>query len=444
MSEVTSDLFPGWAPPPAPPWISRLKKAERHVMYGRYCRHYRTVKQLREDGLPHLEPIVVSLGGTPAELRKTLGKATWRKFHHASLSANTAMAMIFQWLKISAETTLRDSEHRNILEQILESRPVHLRRVLRALRQLGNATGALYAARNAESSRRSFEAVHQLYLDTVGMGVTINPAWSVRRLQREHDAAVMKVNVSAADPRPWAPPLVVEIDGITFTRLISDRDFEMESAMMRNCVRGHGYSSRSKIREIMIFRGTGAERLTVELDIQQITFQRKRDGKHTPGLKQIEGFAGQKASKEAVSAALNGLCPAVRKYWYDFSNRERDIIQAAKDRGVQLWLQDLRTRGGPSSFRVACMRGPGPREWARPADPYDSVAEVVHFNCLAGGAIWAEFGDTQFLAGTVEHFWSSDVGAERGDRYNRYLVQAADGGVTWRHYDEIIRAYQRG
>ena len=108
---------------------------------------------------------------------------------------------------------------------------------------------------------RSMREAVVLVRDTIRMGGEANPAWSLRRLREEHDRLSRETARRRADPTPFAEPWRCEIDGFTFTRLVSAADFAEEGAVMRHCIAG--YASAAKAGCEIAFRIEGPERASV-------------------------------------------------------------------------------------------------------------------------------------------------------------------------------------
>jgi len=129
------------------------------------------------------------------------------------------------------------------------------------------------------------------------MGTTPNPNWSVRRLQKEHDAQALKKALELNSQEPWAPSYTFEHAGYRFERLISDMDIASEGIGQRHCIASYRDTARS--HEVIIFKVTGKERATLAFNVNGY-FELKGWANSRPSA-ELERF-----SKLAETEFLNG------------------------------------------------------------------------------------------------------------------------------------------
>lgn len=250
--QIASSLFPDWTEPAQPDWIKGVSGGERYALLNRWSYMVGPIRQAEMDGLPQLGPIIAVMGQRPEKIRAKLGRAVWRKIHHASLATNGARSVL--WWRWQDRLDWAD---------LVEIRSCHLRKINRACRRPSWRDGAWYAGRMASASAGEWRRVIEMYEHSQLMGVRVNPRWSLARLQKEHDAAARRAAVACYSPTRWAAPYRFEADGFQFERLISDRDLGMEGYAMRHCVAG--FARQAKSGKLLIFRIMGAQRATVSL-----------------------------------------------------------------------------------------------------------------------------------------------------------------------------------
>ncbi|WP_226560779.1 PcfJ domain-containing protein [Salipiger thiooxidans] len=243
-------LYPEWKAPVLPDWVNKAPKGIRQIMASRFSHHRAKVTLCEQDGIAQIAPIVASTEKSPAELRKELGKAVWKKIHHASPTTNARRAYL--WMYDLGMTPF---------SEIVEYRPCHLYHMvgLKTRFQTSPLMDChVYSAKFAPP--RLFRGISDMYQDAERMGVTVNPAWSITRLKREHDAAALRDAISKTSDDRWAEPSRYEVDDLLFVRLVSDRDLSVEGLMQRHCVAS--YSGAAKTGKLFVFGVSGDERAT--------------------------------------------------------------------------------------------------------------------------------------------------------------------------------------
>lgn len=286
-------LYPDWTPPKYPTWLENMARGQvRSAFTNRWHYNARKVQQADADGLEHLVPIIIAAEREPAELRREMGGAVWKKIHHATQATNGKRAEI--WLQSLGEVSW---------SEIVQIRPLNLPDVRRCVYQNEAWPVIRYAGERA--GRGEFYQVKMLYRDTIRMGVPVNPEWSLKRLKKEHDAAGLKAALEKTDPTPWAEAWVKSFDGYRFERLISDKDMAYEGICQRHCVAS--YRSSAKRGSVVVFRVTGRDRATFAFGTRLID--------QRPQWQELKTFANGSASKElrrASSSALSAFVSDLR------------------------------------------------------------------------------------------------------------------------------------
>ena len=271
-------LYPDWKVPALPKWAMQAPKPLRGLIVSRASLHRNKILQCEADGIEQVAPIVAIAEQNPSELRRTFGKAVWRAIHHSSSATNANRAYLFA-LGLGREP----------MSAIVQYRPCHLKQLVKS-----TITRSGLHLRDAPRFAGQFAAPGQfwdivrLYEDTVRMGVAVNPSWSLNRLKREHDVAAMEAAAGNHSAEPWAAPYQKEVNGLLFTRLISDRDFAAEGILQRHCVAS--YRRDAATGRIIVFSISGDARATYAFT---------RTG-HDVDLK---GFANSKVPSEVAAAA---------------------------------------------------------------------------------------------------------------------------------------------
>ncbi|MFC4731779.1 PcfJ domain-containing protein [Salipiger abyssi] len=266
-------LYPEWTAPVMPAWVTKAPKGIKNIVASRFSHHRGKVEMCERDGLPQIAPIVAVAERTPTELRKELGKAVWKQIHHASVSTNSRRAYI--WIHDLGRTPFAE---------IIQYRPCHLQRLVNAKPPF--LEHQVYAAKFAPVGL--FSEIASMHRDTQRMGITVNPAWSLSRLKREHDAAALKGALAKSSPKEWAAPARYELSGLLFTRLVSDRDLSAEGLMQRHCVAS--YAREAKKGDLQVYSISGEERATLAF---------WRDGR----ICDLKGFANSQPSARMKRAA---------------------------------------------------------------------------------------------------------------------------------------------
>lgn len=274
MTDLSKTLFPDWAPPKYPKWLQRMRGDEQYAMTSRFSLMTDAVSQAQNDSLKQLVPIITVSEKWPSALRKEMGKAVWKAYHHATEATNVKRARI--WMYFNGAVSW---------EEIAQIKPVHLGCAVMDMRR-AEWSIILYAGSKAD--RDQYSGIFMLWRDTVRMGLDPNPAWSVKRLKREHDALALEAAMRQHSGQIWAKPFVFEHKGYRFERLISDLDMAQEGLSQRHCVAS--YTGDAKRGDYVVLRITGKERAT-------FGFGRNY-------YDELKGFANSEVSKDCRAASI--------------------------------------------------------------------------------------------------------------------------------------------
>ncbi|MEL6573138.1 MAG: hypothetical protein AAFQ64_15860 [Pseudomonadota bacterium] len=253
-------------------WIKRLPADGKAWFLRHGERLQEAVASAQEDATDQLVPIMLAEGSAVPALRAALGRATWRKFHHASEATNLLRALV--WMRFQGEVTW---------SEIAALPPEHLR----SCRNAFDWPTGRYAAHHAPAGQ--FHKFAMLYRDVVKLGVAPKAHWTPTRLRRERDRLFRKAKIAEANPELWASKTQYCVDGFTFTLLCSDRALVAEGISMRHCVASYIDAARADLSRVFVC--TGPERATLRID---------RDG----GF-ELRGFANAEVSQPCARAAAH-------------------------------------------------------------------------------------------------------------------------------------------
>ena len=214
--------------------------------------------QCKQDGIENVIPAVVKFGMTPQELKKELGKLTWKKICKNSYTKNRIIFHSTKNLKnvcfedfVEVPFTLAKSSytywHKDIWKYMKNS----------GLPMKAFVKGKMYgypdiAISSNKEQQQEAKKIVDIYMDTFRMSQRLNqpfnPEWSVRRMHEEHErlmqmqrdmlrkqeAASNSVRFDEFQKLP-----VVEHNGVVATPLLTRAEVIAEGEMMRHCVGGY-------------------------------------------------------------------------------------------------------------------------------------------------------------------------------------------------------------
>lgn len=255
------------------------------------------VARAEADGIHQVAPILVAFRGGPAEVKRRIGRGLWRRVHHASLAENVARGAL------KLRTTLDFTAIMAI--------PPALLNVAQKLHDDYGPSACAFAVSRAKRPQVATE-VAVLVRDFRLLGGDLNPVWSLRRLNEEHDRLVRTRAVLRADPTPFAEPWSHKADGYVFTRLVSHADFEEEAMRQKHCIAT--YANRAKAGVEVAFRIEGRERATVSFNLKT---------RHV----ELRGARNRKVSER--------LQQAVPPMFAAFLNEVKTLVTASERKGAK-------------------------------------------------------------------------------------------------------------
>ena len=255
---------------PALDWLNTLAGNPRTFFDQRLLRMQGDVATALGDGLPQLVPLILSLQDDVPRLRQRLGRAVWRRVHHASIETNFMRSLV--WLRFEGVAGW---------DQIVNLPEHHLRSCRNAI----DWPTGLYAAHAAAPGK--FSQIAMLYRDTVKMGGAPKLTWSLQRLKREHDRLSVRSAIAGASQERWASPFLFSCGDYEFVRLTSDRDFVREGKLQRHCIAT--FRADARAGKCVVMQCSGPERATFLFG--------------TDSDYELSGFANTPVSEACLAAA---------------------------------------------------------------------------------------------------------------------------------------------
>lgn len=241
------------------------------------------VNEAERDGLNHLIPAIVAFGKSPSEVRKETGPATWRRIAHNSRTRNRKI------LQIAARPHQLENLAANFITLLDFPSGV--------LPGVHDPSSLDYAIAARVCERKTFmglEAAYHTVVDARRMiGDAFNPRWSMARIRREHDRATAERIKTKYSDKPFTDAWSMEVDGFTFTLLITPLDIGLEGASQHHCV--GSYASEAQRGKYRVFKIEGAERATLGL---------WRRGPFDWAVDQVYGPCNQVVSDKCRAAAF--------------------------------------------------------------------------------------------------------------------------------------------
>lgn len=278
----------GWMPREAWPFLHqdgyRWKYLHRNtVEAARHAKPY--VLETINDGLLHLVPAVISFGAPPGEIKKAVGKATWKKIAANSKTRNHKISqMHFRSGESAAAAWAAGVQMRSFCLHRSGAQLVY-----------GSLDQDIHASRIAGACRAiEFDSALQLIRDASRMGV-YNPEWSLRRLTREHDRAAEIRAHEGYPSKPFCADQTATVDGFTFTRVTSQSKVAAEGGKMRHCVAAYARDCQRGV--YAVYAVDGPERATLGVRLNGT-------GR---GFDQIYGACNKRVSDRCRAAAMDFL-----------------------------------------------------------------------------------------------------------------------------------------
>ena len=209
--------------------------------------HNHLVQQAFKDNTLNLLPLMLHMKKDTQQLKEHFGKGLWKKLAKTSKTRMKYLAPLIKvdprWVEV--RTGVLERRHSPYTEE------------------------NLIAAKVAPTVKL-YDAASHIIIDSCrmarGLGYDVNPSWSYKRWEEEHDELVKRVNMSRFSPKPFCDVEVYEKDGYTFTLLNSPALIGMEGTIMGHCV--GGYAAQAQAGKYAVFKVEGSgdgERATLGL-----------------------------------------------------------------------------------------------------------------------------------------------------------------------------------
>jgi len=209
------------------------------------------IDQAVKDRTINLIPLMLEFQEDPQQLRKRFGKGLWKQLAHTSKTR----------MKILAPLMRETPEVISLRTGILP--------ILSAY-YLPYATGDIpIIAAKVAPRIKDFEYTLGIIRDTMRMAdrarVEVNPNWSWRRWNEEHDRLSWDVARKGYSSTKFAEDCVFTHRGYTFTLLTSQADIAAEGVQMKHCVASYAHTASQG--KYAVFKIDGKERATLGLTV---------------------------------------------------------------------------------------------------------------------------------------------------------------------------------
>lgn len=211
------------------------------------------IKEAEADGLYHLIPAIVVFQASPSAIRREIGKGAWKRIAANSRSRNMRIMQTVE--KVS---DVDGGNWKPNFVKLLEVRSG----VLGGLLWLDD--NAMDAARLApRSTAMSLLETTHIIRDARRMIGDINPAWSLARIKREHDAAMHEKRRQHFSPEAFDAPWSHSDSGFRAELLVSPLAIVTEGDTQHHCV--GSYAREAQTGSYAVLKVEGAERFTIGL-----------------------------------------------------------------------------------------------------------------------------------------------------------------------------------
>lgn len=196
------------------------------------------LKEVYNDKLFNLLPVVAYTGKSPAELRKEYG-SKWKVIANNSLNKNRVLAKVFP-KEMYGDFCDKPTTILQTMSKYVD------------LSYLDNLEGfTAHAALHLKGSWSNIKFMrdsYNMYRDTIRMGAQLNlkvdPKWTPRRMKEEHDKMSQEINARRYPTTAYAcvsdiPHKNIEVGEYTAVLLESGFDIADEGTQMGHCVGGY-------------------------------------------------------------------------------------------------------------------------------------------------------------------------------------------------------------
>lgn len=279
------------------------------------------MQQCKDDKIENIAPLVGLTGKTPAELKRALGKSLWKDLSNRSFSYNRKLSIVASKLYGHKQTDLTQSiselsklsstalsipeiwRDTNWFETFLKSNKIPLSHLNKKHKNYSDTKKLVDIAR---------DTLRLLTED--GKAAKFNPAWSVRRMQEEHDtlvkAQIRRSELAQAEKRNQAVKSVESLEDFifknekgtyTFSLLRTYGEVQDEGTEMRHCVGAYAQACCDGIYLVAKVEGPSCR--------STVGFRRSKEGLLTldQHYGKFNAVVQDEAAKECVKGALRAF-----------------------------------------------------------------------------------------------------------------------------------------
>lgn len=272
--------------------------------------------QAEKDGQINIMPFIILFQMNPKDLKSLFGRSEWKKLASNSKTRNRNIFLAMFRAKNCLIIDYGETESSSMIDK-LRCATINLNKVQSsAVLALTKDSGMglldydyVLSSRNSPKLSRDKISGHlRLFSETRIIlqreGRTCRPEWSHRRLRREHDEGVRRMNkiqISRHDNNPFCDPFSFTQGEFTGELLVSKREIAIEAQDQRHCVLM--YAGRADAGSYAVFRISGPERATCGLYM-------KSEDPVSWLLDQVTGFYNA-----PVKTETHDFCDALLEVW---------------------------------------------------------------------------------------------------------------------------------
>lgn len=226
-------------------------------------------EQAVKDKNTHLLPLMLYFEQDTQELKNRFGKGLWKKICGSSKYKLLDIAVYLE----------KDPEW------------FYVRTSVRNKIKYSGSPGLIAAkiAPSAKYARQTFDIIWDTSHLAARHGEEVNNNWSLSRWKEEHERLTRKTFDVRYSSEAFSEPHEVEVEGYTFTKLITEVDIAQEGRAQHHCVAS--YAKRSSSGSYAVYKIEGPERATLGIIV--------RDGQYL--FNQCYGSCNKLVSEELTN-----------------------------------------------------------------------------------------------------------------------------------------------
>lgn len=210
------------------------------------------IREAEADGLYHLIPAIVIFQASPSAIKREIGKGAWKRIAANSRTRNMRIMQMVE------KTDGGEISGKEAFIKFLDVRSG----LLGGMGWCNHET--LLAARLApRSTVLSLLETQHIVRDATRMLGSINPAWGLARIKREHDAAILEKRRQHYSPEAFDADWSHEEAGFVAELLVSPLAIVTEGDIQHHCVGSYAHDARRGVYAVMKVEGN--ERATIGL-----------------------------------------------------------------------------------------------------------------------------------------------------------------------------------